>query len=367
VTRLRFEVVRDLRGLNELAPAWQELTQRMGTIRHFHMPEWFLALVQALNKYDDHSYLFFAIFDSSELVGMIPLRTVDINSYGIPLKALRLLSNIRETLTTRDIILGDSIDRHDVLTEFIRYLDDVDSSWDVVAFAGALEDSCAMAAAQNAATLPTLSTRGGVSGRAEFISCGPGDDPLKRLSKSFRQNLRTAHNKLATEEVHFVCAQKPAELLAFYKKLASVEASGWKRKNPNIIRNNPKFDAFLRNLMSYLGPSGGCEIHLMEVSGRTISAVLCVTVNDICFIHVIGYDETYHRASPGNLLMEQLIKTRGAGGNITSITTYHTPPWFSSWKPDKTLKVSNIYIFRPTERGRDLHKRLSRLAAAKRP
>jgi hypothetical protein len=339
----------------------------MTTARHFHMPEWFLALVQTLDQYDDRSYLFFAIFDSSELVGIIPLRTMDINLHGIPLKALRLLSNIRETQTTRDVILGDSIDRGDVLTEFIRYLEGVDSSWDVVAFAGALEDSCAMAAAQNASTLPTLSTGGGASGRAEFISCGPGDDPLKRLSKGFRQNLRTAHHKLASEEAHFVCAQTPYELLVFYERLASVEASGWKRANPNIIRNNPKFDAFLRNLMCYLGPSGGCEIHLMEVSGRSISAMLCVVVNNICFIHVIGYDETYDRASPGNLLMERLIKTRGARGNITSITTYHTPPWFSSWKPDKILNVSNIYVFRPTEQGLDLHQRLSRLAAAKRP
>ncbi|MGC2412174.1 MAG: GNAT family N-acetyltransferase [Stellaceae bacterium] len=367
MTQLRFEAVRDLRGLNELAPAWRELAKRMTTARHFHTPEWFLALVQTLDKYGDSSYLFVAIYDSGELVGVAPLRRTDMTLHGVPLNALRLLSNVRETRTARDLILDDSVDGAAVLTEFVHHLNSVDASWDVFALAGALDDSCANRAMQNLPALPSISRRGGISGRAEFISCGQGDDPLKRLSKGFRQNLRTARNKLAAEDARFVCAQTPDALLASYEALAAVEASGWKRENPAIIKNNPKFAEFLHNLMSYLERSNDCEIHLLQLSGHTISAMLCITINDICFIHVIGYDETYHRASPGHLLMEQLIKTRGGRGNIRFITTYSSPAWLSSWKPDKTSEISDIYVFPPSERGRELHQRFSRLSAAKRP
>jgi hypothetical protein len=365
MAQYRFEVVRDLGGLLALAPAWRQLNRKMGTVRHFHVPEWFLALVQALDQCDDTNYLFIAIHDRYELVGIAPLQTVDIDLYGIPLKAFRLLSNIRDTQTTRDIILADCVDGGDVLTEFMGYLTGLDASWDVLVFAAALSDSCATAAAQKASTLSIISTAGGASGRAEFISCGPGDHPLERLSKNMRQNLRTAHNKLTAKNAHFICAQSPDELSVFYEKLLSVEASGWKREDPSIIQNNSGFNTFLRNLICYLGPVGDVEIHLMETCGTTLSAMFCVVANDTCFIHVIGYDETYSSVSAGNLLMEHLIKTRGARGNLTSITTYYAPPWFSRWKPDKTLEVSNIYVFPFSQRGKELYNRLSTLTASK--
>jgi hypothetical protein len=161
MARFKFEVVRDLDRLCALAPAWRQLNRRMRTVRHFHVPEWFLALVQALDQYDDTNYLFIVIYDRYELVGIVPLQAVDIDLYGIPLKAFRVLSNIRDTLTTRDIILAESLDSGDVLTAFIGYLNDLDASWDVVVFAGALSDSCAKAAAQKAAALPIISTTGG--------------------------------------------------------------------------------------------------------------------------------------------------------------------------------------------------------------
>jgi hypothetical protein len=359
MARFRFDNVRDLDRLRELAPAWRQVNRRMATARHFHVPEWFLALVQALDQYNDDNYLFVTIYDPQELVGIVPLRAVDIDLHGVPLKALRLLSNIRETQTTRDMILAGGIDGGAVLVELIDYLDRLDPSWDVVAFAGALADSCAAVSTQKATALSVISTPGGASGRAEFISCGPSDEPLKRLSKNFRQNLRTAHNKLAAKEIRFACAQGNEELLAFYSQLCAIEAAGWKQEDPSTIKNNHMFDTFLRNLMHHLGSSGGFNIYLMELDARAISAMLCIAVNQICFIHVIGYDETYSVISPGNLLMEHLIESRGADGNLRSITTYYAPPWFSRWKPDKTLEVSNIYLFRPSERGRDLHNRLS--------
>jgi CelD/BcsL family acetyltransferase involved in cellulose biosynthesis len=85
MARFKFEVVRDLDRLCALAPAWRQLNRRMRTVRHFHVPEWFLALVQALDQYDDTNYLFIMIYDRYELVGIVPLQAVDIDLYGIPL------------------------------------------------------------------------------------------------------------------------------------------------------------------------------------------------------------------------------------------------------------------------------------------
>jgi hypothetical protein len=97
----------------------------------------------------------------------------------------------------------------------------------------------------------------------------------------------------------------------------------------------------------------------MQLSGQTIAGILCVVLNNICFLHVVGYDEAYSQLSPVHLLIENLIATRGGSGKLNSVTTSHAPEWFSSWKPDQTLKVSNIYLFRPSKRGAKLHSQMS--------
>ena len=358
--QFRFEKFNGISGLLKLVPAWRELTPKVEAARHFHSVDWFIALAQTLDQYGDSNYLFVAIFDSSELVGVIPLRRADIGLHGVQLKALQLLSNIRETPATRDIILAKSVVRTEILAEFIRYLDGLDDSWDVVVLPGLLEDSCAMTAVQMAPKLHAISTPGGACGYATFISCGLNDAPFNRLSKGFRQNLRTAHNKLVTKEATFVCACKPDGLMEFYPKFVSVESSGWKRNESSSIINHPQFDSFLRQLISQLGPLSGCEIHLMQLSGRTVAGLLCVVLNNICFLHVVGYDETYSQLSPVHLLIENLIMTRGGSGQLNSVTTYHAPEWFSSWKPDRTLNVSNIHLFRPSKRGAKLRGQMAK-------
>ena len=358
--RFRFEVVRGMEGLLKLAPKWRELTQKVKTPRHFHNVEWFLALSQTMEQFGDPGSLYIAIYEAGELVGVVPLRVVEITQHKAKLKALRLLSNIRETPATRDLILAESVTDTDILVELVHFLEHWDDAWDVLILAGVMEDSCAMAAFQKATSLPSRSMPGGACGRVELILCGSDDLPFRQPSKSFRQNLRTSNNKLFSKDAHFVCAHAPDQLAECYPKLVAVEASGWKRNESSSIANHPQFDAFLRQLIAQLGPMGGCEIHLMQLGDLTIGGMICVVLNDICFIHVIAYDESYYQLSPGHLLLENLIKTRGHTGRIKAVTPYHAPDWFSAWKAAQKLTVSDIHLFRPSRRGEKLHQRLSK-------
>jgi hypothetical protein len=367
VGRFRFELIQDMPGLLKLAPAWRELMRAVQTPRHFHSVDWFLALAQTFDQYGERNYFFVTIHDSSQLVGVVPLRRADIKWHGEKLRALQLLSNVRGSPATRDIILADGVARTDILAELASYLDQVDASWDVVEFFGVLEDSCAVTAWRHAPNLPAISGPGGACGYVTFISCAARDTPLKRPSKSFRQNLRTAHNKLTDKEARFVCVSTPDELRKLYPQLVSIEASGWKRNEQMSIRNHPQFDGFLQNLISRMGPAGGCEIHLMRISDRTIAGMFCVVLYNICFIHVISYDEAFSQLSPGHLLIENALLTRGGSGQLNSVTAYHAPEWFNGWKPDRTLQVSNIHLFRPTRRGAELHGRLAKKNAEKTP
>jgi hypothetical protein len=332
--------------------------------RHFHHVEWFLALTKTMDEYGDGSYLYVAIFDASKLVGVVPLRVTMAWVHGVPfqVKALRLLSNIRETPAIRDAILADSIIDADIFTGLLRYLDKLNAWWDVVALTDVIDESRAHEAFLKAKTLSTLTTPGrACGGSIDSISCGPNDLPFERLSKGFRKQLRQAHNRLATQEAQFIRATTPEALREAYPKLVAVEASGWKRDSDYCVANHPRFDAFLKNMMLYFESTDACEIHLLQLADLTIAGMLFLISSRICFMHVIGYDEAYSRLSPGHLLLENLIKTQGQTGQIDLVTSGHATNWFSAdWKPDLISTVSDHYLFRPSRQGAKLRDRLAK-------
>jgi len=367
---LRFEIVHSMDGLLKLADGWRQLTQGLKPARHFHQVEWFLALTRTMDQFGDGSYLYVAIFDSHKLVGIVPLRITTAWVYGVqgavPVKALRLLSNVRETPAVRDVIFAESVIDADIFTGLMRYLDKLNSWWDVVALTDVIEGSHAHAAFLKTSTLPSLTTFGrACGGHIDSISCGPNDMPFQRLSTGFKKGLRNAHNRLASKELRFLTASTPEDLREAYPKLVAVEASGWKRDSEFSIANHPQFDAFLKHLMFYFEPVGGFEIHLLQLGDCAIAGLLCVVSGRINFMHVIGYDEAYSKVSPGHLLIENFIKIQLQTGQVDLVTYGHAATsFFADWKPDHILTVSDHYLFRSTRRGAKLRDKLAKKAIA---
>ncbi len=251
-----------------------------------------------------------------------------------------------------------SLARSKAFQIFVESFDRQDQFWDVISLRGILDDSFASLALKSSPDVPVLKTPGGIWGRVEYISCGESDRPFDRLSKGFKQNLRTSHNKLKSADFNFVAAQKPEDLLALYPEFLKVESSGWKGAQGTSVAKQPVVSTFLSRLISSFGPAGACEIHLMKIKGRAIAALFCIVVDRISYILKIGYDEDFEKASPGHLIVEHLVKVRGATGAINSITPYNAPPWFSAWKPDTIVGISDAYVFRPSRRGADLQRKL---------
>jgi hypothetical protein len=368
---LRFELVHTMESLLKIADGWRELTRGLKPARHFHHVEWFIALTRTMDEFGDGSYFYVAIFEAQKLVGVVPLRVTTAWVHGIPgpvpVKALRLLSNVRETPSTRDVIFADSLVDADIFAGLMRYLEKMNSWWEVIALTDVIEGSHAHAAFLKTTTLPGLTTFGrACEGRIDSISCSSPGAPFQRLSSRFRKRLRIAHEELAAQAPRFVRASTPDELKDAYPKLVAVEAAGWKKESGFVIANHPRFDAFLKHAMSDLAPIRGCEIHLLQVGDRPIAGMFCVVTGRINFMHVISYDEAYASVTPGHLILENLIKTQGQSGQVDLFTAGHASPWFSaSWKPDNILTVSDHYLFRDSKAGKILRDRLAKTAAAK--
>ncbi len=244
---LRFEIVSTLDGLLKLADDWRRLTRDLNPARHIHHVEWFLALTRTMDENGDRSYFYVAIFDGGKLVGVVPLRVHLTWPSGawFPVRALRLLSNIRETPSIRDIIADKSIIDADIFTGLMRYLDKMNGWWDVIALADVIEGSHAHAAFAKVSSLSTLTTPSlSTEGYIDSVLCGPNDKPFERLSRKFKVNLRRAHTRLDSMDARFVIASTPEELRGTLPQLAAVEAAGWKNDSRYCIANHPGSNPF---------------------------------------------------------------------------------------------------------------------------
>jgi hypothetical protein len=365
--QIKVEMFHGKRGLLRLAPSWRLLTDRLVNRRHFHCVEWYVALAETFEAHSAAgNQVCFGVFSSNALLAVFPFQVVLIDIAGTKLRALQLLSDAWDAQTARDFIMAPSLANSDFFQNYVQFLDQNDASWDVISLRGILDDSHAALALKSSPNLSIITTPGGAWGRIEFVSCGNESRPFDRLSKGFRQNLRTAHNKLGTTKVNFCSGRNPNDLLDLYPEFLQVETSGWKGAEGTSVLKLPVADSFLRNLISNFGPVSGCEIHLMKIEERTIAALFCILVNDICYILKTGYDEAFGKLSPGHLIVEHLLQKKGIAGTLKVVTPYNAPPWFKAWNPDTVMGIHNAYVFRPSRRGYELaHQIHSRLNRAK--
>jgi CelD/BcsL family acetyltransferase involved in cellulose biosynthesis len=361
----RFQVFSGEAGVRTLEPAWRALTAQVAPRRHFHHVEWYLALAATLDRHGPGPLNCIAVFsEDRRLAAVLPMRLVRTEIGPLKLNAIRLVSDHLDNETARDIVLSPGLTQTSFLQGFVRHLAEHETSWDVIELPGILEDSHAAEALRHSPQIPHLLLPGGAWGRCEFISCAAGDRPFERLSKGFRQNLRTSGNKLKTSSVAFEFARTEDALLQLFPEFLKVESSGWKGELGTSVLKTPIADTFLRKLIAHFASIGGCEIHVMRKDHASIAALFGIVTDGIWYIFRIGYDETYHRASPGHLIIENLLRRRAAHGSFDVLTPYNAPPWFQAWKPDKALSLFNAYLFRPSPKGLELARHVAMLLQA---
>jgi Acetyltransferase (GNAT) domain len=352
---LRVQLFSGASGVHTLAPGWRQLTARLASKRHFHRVEWYLALAETFERHNLPPLQCISVFSNDDtLVAVFPFRFVRVQIGSIQLNALRLVSDQIDADTARDFILAPGLAETSFFQGFVKYMSEHDSAWDIMILPGILENSLAAVALKRSSQVPFLQTPGGVWGRVEIISCGDDDRPFERLSKGFRQNLRTAHNKLKSAQIAFVSACTEESLTRLLPAFLKVESSGWKGEMGTSALKQPHTSTFLRQLIAHFGPSGSCQIHVMQVDGEPTAALFGIVSDRLWYIFRIGYDERFHRVSPGHLIVENLLKQSSTNRSFDQVTPYNAPPWFGAWKPDRILQIFNAYVFRSSSKGVEL-------------
>jgi Acetyltransferase (GNAT) domain len=350
---IRVERFSGAAGVRALATAWQTLTARILHKRHFHHVEWYLALAETLEKHSLPPLHCIAVFSAEALVAVFPYRQDRLQLGRHSLRLMKLVSDQGEGETARDFVMAPALTQGNFFQGFVKYLAQHDQSWDIISLHGILEDSFAATALQHSPQLAFFQTPGGAldRGRIYCISCGDSDRPLERVSKVFKKNLRKAHNRTKSKNVTFAVARTEEDLKRFLPEFLKVESSGWKGELGTSALKDAATNTFIQQLITQFGPKRECELHLMRIGDEAVAALFGIVTDDVWYMFRIGYDETFDRASPGHLIIENLLNGRSTHPSFSVITPYNAPVWFEAWKSDRILNIYNSYVFRPSPEG----------------
>jgi CelD/BcsL family acetyltransferase involved in cellulose biosynthesis len=199
------------------------------------------------------------------------------------------------------------------------------------------------------------------------IELADGYDSLhESLSGNFRGNLRKARNKLnklvglRLDEI-----MSPCDIPSGLERFAAVERRSWKAREGTDLAGDAAMYGFYRDALAPLAASGQALIHVLQADGIDLAAQIALQFGDRLDVHKISFAEQYEDMSPGNLLLERVLRDAAPRHGITRANLVTHLPWHARWNPGliRTWRVrifprgvrgvwSRIWFVPPKERAR---------------
>lgn len=175
-----------------------------------------------------------------------------------------------------------------------------------------------------------------------------------RISSKFRANVRRRRRKL--EERGAVTYERYTggpELAARLEEGFALEASGWKGERGSAMGQSPQTRGFYTELAREAAARGELVLSFLRLDGRAVAFHFALARERRYFLLKPGYDETLGECSPGQLLMEEVLKDCTARGDLEFDFLGPDMSWKRDWT-DTARRHTWLYIFREGAFGRAL-------------
>lgn len=158
-------------------------------------------------------------------------------------------------------------------------------------------------------------------------------EPEKKLSASRRSSLRRARRK--AQEIgsieYEILSPKPHELPALLAESFRVEAASWKGRNGSALLDDDDRREFFEQYATTASEKGILRLCFMKIGGHTAATQLAVESRGGFWLLKVGYDETFSRCSPGNLLMVETLRYAARRGLRSYEFLGSIEPWTQAW------------------------------------
>jgi Acetyltransferase (GNAT) domain len=177
-------------------------------------------------------------------------------------------------------------------------------------------------------------------------------EPEKKLSPSRRSSLRRAMRKV--EEIgsieYNIVSPKPYELGSLLSESLQVEAASWKGRNGSALLSDPDRRRFFERYAAIASERGILRLCFIRIGGHAAATQIAVECGKGFWLLKVGYDETFSRCSPGNLLMIETLRYAASRGLSTYEFLGSAEPWTEIWT-DRVRPCVSVWAYPGNARG----------------
>lgn len=170
------------------------------------------------------------------------------------------------------------------------------------------------------------------------IAFEPGEtDPEQRFNAGRRSDFRRARRR--AEELGAVAFEmhtpSPEAFGPLFDEAVAVEQMGWKGEAGSALGTDAEKGSFFRDFLFRASADRRCRIAFMRIDGRAVAMQLGVEFQRRYWLFKIGFDQTFARCSPGNLLMLHAMTDAATRGLLGVELLGEVEPWIiETWTRD---------------------------------
>jgi CelD/BcsL family acetyltransferase involved in cellulose biosynthesis len=238
-----------------------------------------------------------------QLVAVLPLLASRQRMYGIPVREWQSAANLHSCRF--DLLADDPLEAARCFVDFLRRRAD----WDLLR----LMDVPGTGQARSlllAAAQAGLAAGSWDSVQSPYVPLPSQWAELDTtLHSKFRANLRRRRRRLATQgTISLERFGGGPELASRLDEGLALEASGWKGEAGSAIRQDPQTDAFYRELAAESARNGRLALWFLRLDGRAIAFQYALEHDGRLLLLKPAYDQAFGDCSPGQLLMEDVLR-----------------------------------------------------------
>jgi CelD/BcsL family acetyltransferase involved in cellulose biosynthesis len=287
---------------------------------------------------------------TGRLVAALPLVAERGFLYGLPVRRLVSPTNVHSYRF--DLIAED---RRSAARAFFDALA-ADDSWDMIKITDVPDGGNAWDLHQAAleAGFPAGSWE---SQRSPYIPLPSSFDALEaRLSSKFKANLRRRRRRLEEQGVLSVdCVTGGPELQSRLEDCFTLELSGWKGRKGTAAAQSAKTHGFYTGLAHRAARGDYLSLFFLMLDGKAIASQYGLTRHGVYSLVMTCYDEAFKQYSPGQLLLEEVLKLCIARELNEFDFLGCDLGWKLEWSP-AARSHHWLFIFRGSRLGRVLQK-----------
>jgi len=352
------EVVRSLKALEAIAPAWQKLDEETSPRLPFTGPLWNLTwwkhFARSRSTVVDRLHSF-VLFDGSELLAVAPMMLSERPSIG-PLRIRHLQFFGADPNVTE--IRGPCCRREDegrMFDALLSYLEAHTNEWDWVGLSGLEEQGPAYQAMKQYKGLRR-------SRQVPYFFIQPGSDweaYKAGLPRNFKEALRKCYATLRRDDLHheLKVAERPddvKERVQTFFELHNRRAQATiATKHPDVFAAE-RSRSFLREYLARASEEGLAKVFELLVDGEVVASRIGFVLDDSLYLYFSGYLPKMSRYSVMTTCTVEAIKWAIARGFQTINLSTGRDQSKLRWRPTE-VSLIEAQVVSPSWRGAVFH------------